>query len=69
MSRKRFYTASYEFGGDYYFNRDEMKDLEYFSNKAGGDDEFDEQDYEGALEFVCHIAKKLVKPTIHKTKK
>lgn len=69
MSRKRFYEASYEFGGDYHFNRDEMKNLEYFSNKASGDGEFDEQDYEGALEFVCHIAKRLVKPTIHKTKK
>lgn len=69
MSRKRFYEASYEFGGDYHFNRDEMKSLEYFSNKASGNGEFDEQDYEGALEFVCHIAKRLVKPTIHKTKK
>lgn len=69
MSRKRFYKASYEFGGDYHFNRDEMKSLEYFSNKANDDNEFDEQDYEGALEFVCHIAKRLVKPSINRKEK
>lgn len=69
MSRKRFYQASYEFGVDYHFNRDEMKDLEYFSNVASRNGEFCDEDRDEALKFVCHIAKRLVKPSINKKEK
>lgn len=55
ISKDKFRTKNYE------FNENELKDLEYFARKsANKDSEFDEMDYEGALEFLCKIAKKVV---------
>lgn len=56
ISNKKFNSNFYEFSDS------EKKDLEYFARKLHTKSKFDEMDYEGALEFVCKIAKKIVNP-------
>lgn len=56
ISNKKFNSNIYEFSDN------EKKDLEYFARKLRSKSGFDEMDYEGALEFVCKIAKKIVNP-------